>query len=108
MAGTGFKEWNKSMEEEYGKEGWARRRKDLEEEIEREDLELNLKAVRELAGMTQVELAEAAGTSQGEVSIAERRKDHLVSTLRRYVEALGGELEVVARFGDKTVKLHGV
>jgi transcriptional regulator with XRE-family HTH domain len=64
--------------------------------------------VRELIGKTQVDLAEAAGTSQGEISEAERRKDHLVSTLRRYVKGLGGELEIVARFGDKMVKLHGV
>jgi DNA-binding XRE family transcriptional regulator len=79
-----------------------------DDEIEREDIELNLRAVRELAGKTQVELAKAAGATQGEISTAERRSDHLVSTLRRYVTALGGELEVVARFGDKTVKLRGV
>jgi DNA-binding XRE family transcriptional regulator len=76
--------------------------------IEKELLELNLKAVRELAGKTQVEVAETSGISQAEISSAEQRKDHLVSTLRRYVEALGGELEVVARFGDKAVKLRGV
>jgi hypothetical protein len=29
-----------------------------------------------------------------------------LSTLRAYVEALGGELEVMARFGDKRIKLH--
>ena len=86
----------------------TRLRAEADEEIAREDLELNLKAVRELAGKTQVDVAEAAGASQGEVSVIERRKDHLVSTLRRYVEALGGELEIVARFGDKAVKLHGV
>jgi len=76
--------------------------------IEGELLELNLRAMRELIGKTQADLAEEAETSQGEISEAERRKDHLVSTLRRYVEALGGELEVIARFGDRTVKLHGV
>lgn len=79
-----------------------------DQKIEKELLELNLRAVRQLAGKTQAELAETAGTSQGEISEAERRKDHLVSTLRRYVEALGGELEVLARFGDRTVKLRGV
>ena len=36
----------------------------------------------------------------------ERRGDWLLSSLRRYVAALGGELEVVARFGDKSVHLH--
>jgi hypothetical protein len=81
---------------------------EADEEIEREDLELNLRAVRELAGKTQIDVAAAAGTTQGEVSTTERRSDHLVSTLRRYVKALGGELEIVARFGDKSVKLRGV
>ncbi len=37
-----------------------------------------------------------------------RRENHLVSTLRRYVEALGGELEIVASFGDKRVRLQGI
>jgi hypothetical protein len=79
-----------------------------DEEMEREDLELNLRAVRELAGKTQTEVAASAGATQGEISTTERRSDHLVSTLRRYVTALGGELEIVARFGNKAVKLRGV
>jgi DNA-binding XRE family transcriptional regulator len=86
-----------------------------EEEIERiraevrtELMELNLKAVRELLGKTQAELAQATKISQAELSRTEHRDDHRLSTLRRYIEALGGELEVIAKFGDKMVKLHGV
>lgn len=71
-------------------------------------LELNLRAVRELAGKTQVEVAKESAMSQSEISKAERREDHLLSTLRRYVKALGGELEVIARFGKKSVRLKGV
>jgi DNA-binding XRE family transcriptional regulator len=77
-------------------------------ELAKEHLEANLRAVREMAGKTQVELAREAGISQAELSRNESAGDHLVSTLRRYVEALGGELEILARFGDKTVKLRGV
>ena len=77
-------------------------------ELAREHLEANLRAVREMVGRTQVDLARAAGISQAELSRNESAGDHLVSTLRRYVEALGGELEVLARFGDKAVKLHGI
>jgi hypothetical protein len=44
--------------------------------------------------------------TQSELSRLERRPDHLVSTLRRYVKALGGELEVTAVLGAKRVKLH--
>jgi transcriptional regulator with XRE-family HTH domain len=69
---------------------------------------MNLRAMREALGKTQEELARLIDMSQAELSRAERREDHLVSTLRRYVEALGGELEVIATFPDKRVRLQGV
>jgi hypothetical protein len=37
-----------------------------------------------------------------------QRLGDLRATLKLYIEALGGALDLVARFGDKTVKLHGV
>ena len=76
--------------------------------VEKEILDLNLRAVRELLGKTQVQLAKKARMSQADLSKAERRSDHLLSTLRRYVEALGGELDVIARFGDKQIRIRGV
>ena len=48
--------------------------------------------------MTQETLAETLDMTQGEVSRLERRTDLYVSTLRRFVEAMGGSLELVARF----------
>ena len=72
----------------------------------RELLEMDLREMRKLAGKTQVEAAAAAEMQQSEVSLLERRDDYLMSTLRRYVAALGGEVEVIARFGDKTVRLR--
>jgi len=75
-------------------------------EVAQELLEMDLRAIRETIGKTQTEIAEAAEMSQGEVSRLEQRRDYLVSTLRRYVEALGGELEIVANFGDKRVRLR--
>ncbi len=71
-------------------------------------LELNLKGVRELRGKLQVEIAPMMGMDQSELSKSERRPDRLVSTLRRYIEALGGKLEIVARFGKTTVRLKEV
>jgi hypothetical protein len=65
-------------------------------------------ALRSHLKKTQVQLAKAAKMSQPDVSAAEKRADHLVSTLRRYVRALGGELEVNARFGDLRIQLKGV
>ena len=77
-------------------------RRDAEEEL----LQLDLRGLRELLGKTQQEIAAVLERSQGQVSETERRQDIRLSTLRSYVEALGGELEVVATFGDKRIKLH--
>jgi transcriptional regulator with XRE-family HTH domain len=59
--------------------------------------------IREAVGKTQVELAAELGLGQGSVSKIESAADMYLSTLRRYVEALGGELEVLARFPEGTV-----
>ena len=77
----------------------------VQQRVEKEFLDLNLAELRQAVGVTQVEAAEAAEMTQGELSRLERRPDHLVSTLRRYVESLGGELEVTAVVGKKRVRL---
>lgn len=58
--------------------------------------------------MTQAELAELTQVTQSALSRLERREDNPLEAVRRYVEALGGELELVAVIGDKRVKLLGV
>lgn len=80
----------------------------LDEEVRRQVLVMELRELRQEAGMTQAEVAEIAHMTQAELSKFERRDDHLLSTLRRYVEALGGELEVVAVFDNKRIALKGV
>jgi hypothetical protein len=70
------------------------------------DLEaLTLKGLRQCLELTQAELGESAEMTQSELSRLESRNDHLTSTLRRYVEALGGKLEVTAVFGSRRVKI---
>lgn len=76
--------------------------------VEKELLEMNLRALREFVGKSQEQVASTAKMNQSDLSKAERRQDHLLSTLRRFVEALGGELSVVATFGDKQIRLRGV
>jgi len=71
-------------------------------------LEMSLGDARVLAALTQGDVAASLETTQGQISRIEAREDHLVSTLRKYIEALGGELEITARFGDKTLRLRGV
>jgi transcriptional regulator with XRE-family HTH domain len=60
--------------------------------------ELNLREVRESVARSQAQVAEALGVEQAAVSRLERRADMYVSTLRKLVRAMGGELEVIARF----------
>ena len=64
-----------------------------------------LAEVRAALGFTQVSLAERLHVSQSRVSRIERGAlDHTqVDTLRTYLEALGGELEITARFGDERI-----
>lgn len=66
---------------------------------------MRLRELRKIAGVTQASLAKRLKVSQGQISETENREDVLVSTLRRYVAALGGEIEVVARFGDKSLRV---
>ncbi|MGD0678651.1 MAG: helix-turn-helix domain-containing protein [Polyangiaceae bacterium] len=63
--------------------------------------ELTLQELRRGLSMTQVDVARTAEMTQSELSRLESRGDHRISTLRRYVEALGGELEVAAVFGAR-------
>jgi transcriptional regulator with XRE-family HTH domain len=84
------------------------RRARLDAEVRGEVLAMELRELRKEAGKTQTEVAEVAEMTQAELSKFERRDDHLLSTLRRYVTALGGELEVVAVFDNKRIALKGV
>ena len=54
--------------------------------------------VREALGFTQADLAAELGVTQSNVAQTERRKDILVSTLARYLGAIGADLHLVVRF----------
>jgi predicted transcriptional regulator len=82
------------------------RREQIRREVLQEILEADLRGIRELLGKTQVEMAGVLEVSQAQVSETERRDDWRLSTLRRYVQALGGEIEVIANFGDKRIRLR--
>jgi DNA-binding XRE family transcriptional regulator len=64
-------------------------------------LKLSLRELRAAAGKTQAEVGAALGSDQAEMSKLERRSDMMLSTLRRYAEAVGARCEVVFVF-DKT------
>jgi len=68
---------------------------------------LQLQKARDLSGLTQEEVAQRLGVTQASLSRLEHRPDVKLSNIRRYVEALGGKLEVRAVFPRrrKTVDL---
>jgi transcriptional regulator with XRE-family HTH domain len=67
--------------------------------------ELLLSEMRRLRGKSQREVARALGIKQPSLSKLENQHDMQISTLGRIVAALGGELEVVARFPKGTIKI---
>ena len=81
------------------------RRKRAHERAEAMLAELPLQALRQARKLTQEALAKILGAQQAHVSKLERRADMYVSSLRTYIEALGGDLEIIARFPDGAVSL---
>lgn len=77
----------------------------VEEERRLTQALMTLAELRERQGMTQDEVARALEVSQANVSKIERRDDIYLTTLRRYVEALGGTVRVSAVFDGEEVPL---
>ena len=69
------------------------------------DVAIALGRLRERRGATQMAVAGALGTSQANVSRIEHEGNLQLSTLREYIEALGGRLEIAAVFPDMRVEL---
>ena len=67
--------------------------------------EMPLNELRQARGLTQKMLAEMLHVQQPSVAKLEKRTDMYISTLRNHIEAMGGELEVLARFPDGAVKI---
>ncbi|MEK6282542.1 MAG: XRE family transcriptional regulator [Acidobacteriota bacterium] len=71
--------------------------------------EMTLQELRQARKLTQVRMAKALGITQDGVSRLEKRSDLLLSTLRKSVEAMGGNLSLVAEFPDRDpVVLSGI
>jgi transcriptional regulator with XRE-family HTH domain len=71
--------------------------------------EMTLQELRRARKLTQVNVAKRLGISQDGVSRLEKRSDILLSTLRKTIEVLGGNLSLVAEFPDRApVVLSGI
>lgn len=67
--------------------------------------EMPLNELRQARGLSQKMLAEVLHVQQPSIAKLEKRTDMYISTLRSHIEAMGGQLEVVARFPDGAVRI---
>jgi len=67
--------------------------------------EMPLTELRQARGLSQKMLAELLHVQQPSIAKLEKRTDMYLSTLRSHIEAMGGQLEVIARFPDGSVKI---
>lgn len=68
--------------------------------------EMDLTEIRRARQLSQESIAQTLHVSQGSVAKMEKRVDMYISSLRRFVEAMGGELEVTAKFPDRSVRIN--
>lgn len=68
--------------------------------------EMPLNELRQARGLSQATLAKVLNVQQPSIAKLEHRTDMYISTLRSHIEAMGGMLEIVARFPDGSVKIN--
>ena len=90
-----FKELRAKMDPE--------RRERVEHRVKEALKAMPLEGLRDARELTQVQLAQVLNVSQGAVSKVERRTDMYISTLRSYVRAIGGDLQIRAVFPEGDV-----
>jgi transcriptional regulator with XRE-family HTH domain len=71
--------------------------------------EMSLRDLRKARKLTQARVAKVLGVTQDSVSRLEKRSDLLLSTLRKTVKAMGGDVRIIAEFPDRApVVLYGL
>ena len=99
----------KTLNQKMKRIGSARRKKVEARAADLVAEEMTLQELRQARKLTQVRMAKVLGISQDGVSRLEKRSDLLLSTLRKSVEAMGGNLSLVAEFPDRDpVVLSGI
>jgi len=89
------------LEAKMSKEAIARSDARYREMVE----EMPLHELRRARGVSQEMLAKLLHIKQPNIAKLEKRTDMYISTLRATIEAMGGTLDIVARFPDSTVKI---
>jgi DNA-binding XRE family transcriptional regulator len=93
---------------------WSEIRRTLSPEQEEETRQyvksaveaVTLNQLREARSLTQANLATVLGVNQGSVSKMEKRADMYVSTLRSFIQAMGGQLQIKAIFPEGEVEIE--
>ncbi|MBU9698009.1 helix-turn-helix domain-containing protein [Rhodobacteraceae bacterium HSP-20] len=67
--------------------------------------EMALAELRRAMKLSQEEIAAALNINQASVARMEKRTDMYIGTLRRFVQAMGGELDIIARFPDRQIRI---
>jgi len=81
------------------------RRGRINEEVKKALAEMPIRELRNARGLSQKVLADALHIQQPAIAKMEKRTDMYISTLRSHIEAMGGELEIIARFPDGNVRI---
>lgn len=68
--------------------------------------EMALHELRQARGLSQQALAEVLHVEQPAIAKMEKRADMYISTLRAHIQAMGGELEIIAKFPEGEVKIQ--
>lgn len=68
--------------------------------------EMPLNELRRARGLSQKMLADVLRVQQPSIAKVEKRTDMYLSTLRGHIQAMGGELDVIARFPDGSVRIN--
>ena len=82
-----------------------KRRESIEQRKEQLRQEMTLAELRRAFSLTHDTLAKTLNVKQAEISKIENRADMLMSTLRNFVQAMGGDLDVRAVFPDRAIEI---
>ena len=93
-----FKQLTKTMS--------AERKAKISARIDAELKKMPLQELRQALKLTQVQVAETLTMNQAAISKMEKQTDMYVSTLRRFIEAMGGDLEIVAHFPNGAIAIN--
>ena len=83
----------------------AERKAKINERIKKALAEMPLAELRQARKLTQEQIARSMKIKQASVSKMEGQADMYVSTLRKYITAMGGELEIIAKFPDGNISI---